>query len=412
MGCSFGTEEALAYAKSIGVYTIVTDYNSSEISTLKKMADESWMIDVTNIDDLEEKCRKENITGIFAATSELCLDKAKELCNRLGLPFYASDEGWHCARDKIRFKQHCLECGIDTPYIWSIGNRLTREILDKIEYPVIVKPTDSCAQQGLFVCKNEQELRKNFEVALSVSDSKKVMVEEYVVGTEVAPFYFFVNGQVILTELDDLIYLPINGRNNFVFVKNYSRFTNMYLDQINPKMKKLFQRIGCYNGVAFLQGILKDGKIYFLELGYRIDGIGVWKRTKKAYHYSSIEFMIDFSLGCPSIPDHFPHLNKNFPVKPGGTYLLWARPGKIAQIEGIDIVKNMDSVDIILNRFQIGDEIPQAVSMLQVAFCICIVVENKNILKEKIRQINEVLHIYDAEGKDLLFYLTEYDSLD
>ena len=412
MGCSFGTAEALEYAKSIGVYTIVTDYNSPEISSLKKIADEFWMIDVANIDALEEKCREKNITGVFAATSEFCLDKAKELCNRLSLPFYAFEEGWNCARDKIRFKQHCIECGLDTPYIWSVSSQLTKEQLNKIQYPVIVKPVDSCAQQGLFVCQNEQELVKGFDIAFNMSDSKRVMIEEYIVGQEIAAFYFFLDGQVILSALDDLVYLPINGRNNFVFVKDSSKFTKMYLDEIDPKVRKLFQQIDCYHGVAFLQGILKDEKIYFLELGYRIDGIGTWKKNKKIYHYSSIEFMVDFSLGCPSMPNRIPDLRKNFQPKPGGIYLLWARPGKIAKIEGVDIINGIESVDIILNRFEIGDEIPKAVSMMQIAFGICISVESKNELKEKVKQVNEALHIYDIEGKNLLFYLTDYNSLD
>ena len=86
----------------------MTDYNPPEISTLKKVADEYWMTDVADVDELEEKCRQENVTGIFAATSEFCLDMAKELCSRMNLPFYASEEAWACARDKIRLKTTVL----------------------------------------------------------------------------------------------------------------------------------------------------------------------------------------------------------------------------------------------------------------------------------------------------------------
>ena len=59
LGCSVGTEEALEYAKETGIYTILTDYNPPEISTLKKVADEYWMTDVADVDELEEKCRQE-----------------------------------------------------------------------------------------------------------------------------------------------------------------------------------------------------------------------------------------------------------------------------------------------------------------------------------------------------------------
>lgn len=409
LGCSVGTEEALEYAKETGIYTILTDYNPPEISTLKKAADEYWMTDVADVDELEEKCRQENITGIFAATSEFCLDMAKELCSRMNVPFYASEEAWSCARDKIRFKNHCIECGVDVPRIWMTGDRLTQELLEQIRYPVIVKPVDSCAQQGISVCENEEELIKGFNSALQVSESKTVMIEDYIKGEEIAPFYFFVNGEVILAELDDLVYLPVNGRNNFVFVKNYSKFTQEYLEKIEPKMEKLFRQIGCLNGTAFLQAIRKENKVYFLELGYRLDGIGAWKRNKMEGKYSSVDFLVDFAAGRKKTESI---CRKETSVKPGGTYLLWAHPGRIGKIEGVCNVKRMEDVEIIIERFQEGDVIPDKVSMHQVAFGICIVAENKEGLKEQVRKINHLLHIYDEEGKDMLYYLMDYEALE
>ncbi len=412
LGRSDGTKEALDYAKETGLYTVLTDYLPPEENTLKKTADEYWMTDVSDIDELEERCRRENISGIFAATSEFCLDAAKELCDRLNLPFYASDEGWACARDKLRFKKHCLECGVDTPRIWQVGGRLTEEILKQIRYPVIVKPTDSCAQQGISVCENEAELLYGFEAALEASASKTVMIEDYIVGEEVAPFYFFLNGEAILVELDDLVYLPVNGRNNFVFVKNFSKFIPQYQEKIEPKMKKLFLRMGCRNGAAFLQGIRKEDRVYFLELGYRLDGIGAWKRNRMEGRYSSVELLVDFALGHQKKIGKEIYMKKDAVNRPGGTYLLWARPGKIAKIEGLKMVKGMESVEVIVERFQVGDEIPQKVSMRQVAFCICVIAEKVSDLKEKVARINEALHIYDKEGKDMLYYLTDLESLE
>ena len=414
MGCSFGTEEALRYARSIGIHTIVTDYFSPEISRPKMMADEYWMIDLADLDYLEQKCRLENITSIFAATSEFCLDQARELCRRLDLPFYASDEGWLCSRDKKKFKQYCTECGLDTPHTWLTGGQLTRNILEHIEYPVIVKPTDSCAQQGISVCKNEQELLRGFEAAQRCSSSGQVLVEEYIVGEEVAHFYFFLDGEAVLSELDDLVYLPIHGRSNFVFVKNYSRFSDTYLREIHPRVKRLFERMKCRHGTAFLQGIWRGEKLYFLEMGYRLDGIGVWKRTKKAYGYSSLEFMVDCALREPQkeLPSAFTFSEGFHPdSKITGTYLMWARPGKVAQIDGLDAVSEVEGAEVILQHFQAGDTIPDQVSLRQIAFYIAIVAESTADMKKKVKIINEVLHMYNEEGCEMLFYLTDYDSL-
>ena len=174
-------------------------------------------------------------------------------------------------------------------------------------------------------------------------------------------------------------------------------------------MEKLFRQIGCLNGTAFLQAIRKENKVYFLELGYRLDGIGAWKRNKMEGKYSSVDFLVDFAAGRQKTESI---CREGTNGKPGGTYLLWAHPGRIGKIEGVRNVKRMEAVEIIIERFQEGDVIPDEVSMHQVAFGICIVAENKEGLKEQVRKINHLLHIYDEEGKDMLYYLTDYESLE
>lgn len=412
MGCSFGTEEALKYAKRIGIYTIITDYYSIESSNLKKMADEFWTIDVANIDELEKKCREENITGIFAATSEFCLDNTKELCHRLNLPFYASDEGWACSRDKERFKKHCIQCGLYVPHSYSIEQIKEINAWDSIHYPVIVKPVDSCAQQGLSICNNIFELEKGIKNGLNYSAIKRITVEEYITGNELAIMYYFVDGKPIPVEIVDMIYMSVNGRNNFVFAKQHSRFQDEYLKNISQKVEKLFQNMKCYNGVAFIQVIRKNGTYYFLELGYRINAGGSWVVTKKMSGISSIEFMVDYALGFKYKLFFDSQTDLNPEHKTGGIYLLWAKPGKIARIEGLDGVNKLSDVEIVLQHFNIGDEIPKETSMRQIAFYIAVVANDHADLRTKIKEINTTLHIYDTQGNDLLLYLTDYKSLE
>ena len=100
MGVSSDTIDVLQYAKKLDVYTIITDYRPVEICKEKEMADEYWMIDLKDLDALEEKSRAEEVEAVYAGNNEFCLDQTRKLCARLGLPFYASEEGWLCSRDK------------------------------------------------------------------------------------------------------------------------------------------------------------------------------------------------------------------------------------------------------------------------------------------------------------------------
>ena len=80
LGTSYGTCEMLRYAKSIGVHTIVTDYNEPEHSLGKQISDEYWMINTGDLDTLEAKCREEGVNAVVCGISEFNLEMCMELC--------------------------------------------------------------------------------------------------------------------------------------------------------------------------------------------------------------------------------------------------------------------------------------------------------------------------------------------
>ena len=74
LGTSYGSIEMIRYAKAKGAYTIVTDYLKPEKSIAKFAADEYWMTNTADLDQLEEKCRKEQINAIICGISEFNLE--------------------------------------------------------------------------------------------------------------------------------------------------------------------------------------------------------------------------------------------------------------------------------------------------------------------------------------------------
>lgn len=50
-------------AKKMGVYTIVTDYLVD--SPAKKVADEAWMLNIKDVDQIVERCKQEQVNGVI-----------------------------------------------------------------------------------------------------------------------------------------------------------------------------------------------------------------------------------------------------------------------------------------------------------------------------------------------------------
>ena len=59
------SKEMVQYAKSIGVYTIVVDPGEVSRSGAKMAADESWQMNVADVDGLENKCREVGVISYW-----------------------------------------------------------------------------------------------------------------------------------------------------------------------------------------------------------------------------------------------------------------------------------------------------------------------------------------------------------
>ena len=205
LGTSLASIEMIEYAKSIGVYTIVTDYLEPEKSVAKLVADEYWMINTSELDILEKKCREEGVSAVICGVSEFNLEMTMELCRRLNLPSYCTPEAWHFSRDKADFKKLCLEVGAPIAKDYYLTSELPDAELDKVNFPVVVKPIDLSGNRGISYCYNKDELRKAYKYALSLSKSQKIVVEKMLKGKEWYSYYAIADGEIRLLALNSMI---------------------------------------------------------------------------------------------------------------------------------------------------------------------------------------------------------------
>lgn len=417
LGISTDTKYALTYAKELGVWTIVADYTPAEQCEEKKAANEYWIVDVKDVDILERKCRDENITAIYAGNNEFCLDHVKELCHRLDLPFYASEEGWASTRDKKRFKTHCMACGLDVPRQYALTEEFLPQDLDLIRYPVIVKPTDANASKGLSLCRTQDELFPAYRKALQNSPAGSVIVEDFIDGIDGGMDFMLENGKPFLVNIDNGLDMPFGERNVFVFCLERQKlpYQTEYA-KMAPKIESLFRRMGCRNGHIFLQfRHTKDGRFFFNEMGYRIDGVGYWTLHETMFGYNSIKRMLDLALGRPfpkNWKDYLPSVRtQQYSNKIGAVYFMYARSGKISSIYGLDSIRNEAGISVVMDRYHAGDEIQETRSMIQIAYFITILADNSKEIVKKIKWINDTLKLYDTDGENLLVPFKEYSRI-
>ena len=412
LGIDTSTKYILEYCRSIGVHTIISDMHPADLNPVKKLADENWQIDVKDLDKLEDACRKEGVTGVYNGNHDICLDYVRELSLRLFGEFYASDRAWECSRDKLEFKKECTRVGLKVPKSYNIFGDSLEAGQEELSFPLVVKPADSFASQGLSICNNPEELEKGIELAYAASPKKRIVIEERIDGDEYGVGFIFNQGKASLVEFTSLCKYDVNNVKRIVFAKHDIKpdIREEYLSTVHDRLLKLFSNIRADNGGGFIQMVYRDHTFYPLEFGYRLDGVGSWMTRKLTTGFSTVDYMISVALhrDLSCLEDKVRELSASIAYY-GGEYFPAVRSGRIARIEGLETVKSMDRVEIILERFHEGDQVGITNSMYQIAYYISFGAQTAKEATDMLKKINDTLQFYDEDGTEMLYKYENYE---
>lgn len=391
-------------AKEMGVYVIVTDY--LEDSPAKKIADKSFLVSTTDVEALVELCKKEKVDGVFTNYIDSMLPYAQKVCERLGMPFLATQEQLELIVNKQKAKNLCKLHGIPVPKQFRLTSEFLRSDLDNIKYPVLTKPVDNSGQRGIVICHNEKELLKGFSESMNYSKSKNVIVEEYLEGDYVVINFTLQNGYLSLSALADKPVISKEYSNGLVRLpKGYvlpSKYIDLFYETLYEKFTKLSKAIGLQNGSVGVEAIVKDGIFYVFEMQYRLGGIQHHNFVKQENGIDIMGMHIRYAL-----TGRFEgwDLRKLDNPRFSNTYCLLnllVKPGIISEIKGIDKVLSMPEVINFLPMHKKGDVIEQTGTVMQIFAKLSIAVESKESLLSVLRKINTELKVLDENGEQML----------
>lgn len=407
LGSDFGTLDMVLEAKKQGYYVIATDL--METSPSKEAADEMWKISTTDLTILEEKCRELDIKGIITGASDFNITCARQLCKRLNLPIYCeNDYAWKVARDKSEFKKVCNLVGAPVAKGYTINDELTREQLDAIEYPVVVKPVDKSGNRGMSYCSNEAELLEAYKNARSVSSNPNIVCERQLHGPEWTVYYLLADGQAQLFYFAKEHHQPGELANLYTIMNSSSHHLKQYLEEMNDKVIEVFKQANFTEGLAWVETMLDDdGKFYLIECGYRFGGDMENICYEKVSGFNSIKWMIDTAVGKKHTIKDLPAPLTTAHKACSATYHLFAnKDAIITKIEGLDKIEANGNVYVDMPKREGSKVFDRA--------CMGIVrIYGETHLKmiEKIKYITDNLKIYDENGEELFIKFTDYKSI-
>lgn len=396
--------EIIKQARSMGAYILVTDY--LEASPGKKMADKSFMISTTDVDAVVNLIKEEKVDGVLTGFIDSILPHYQQICEKAGLPCYATKEQIEITTNKIKFKQLCHEFNVPVVEEYCANNTFKIQDLQAIKFPVLVKPVDNSGGRGIFICENVEEFLVNYEKALSFSHSKQVIIEKYMTCKEVTIFYIIQDGEIYLSAMADrhtknkqngIIPLPVA----YIFP---SKQLKAYQEFLNDKVIEMFKFIGIQNGMIFIQSFVEAGKLIFYEMGFRLTGSLEYKLISKINDINPMEMLINYALtGKMHETDIKRCINPNF-KEWGCNVTFLAKPGIVGDIVGIKEVALIPEVIDVVPTYKEGDEIPLSATgtLAQVIIRVFAISKTKQELAEVINKIHNVIRVYSIKGENML----------
>lgn len=399
------TMDIVEKAKDLGVYTIVTDWNSLEKSPAKRIADEHWEVSIGETDKLALLVKKSHIDGIFTNYTDSYLPFYARLCEATGLPCLATEHQIEVISNKDQSKQLCIDHGISVSKCFQVSSVEDIDQLADISFPVLTKPVDNSGQRGIFVCLDKEDLKRFYAESLQFTESGKVMVEEYVQGDYTVMFYTIQNGHVTLSAMADK---PVIGE----FVNNLpklpqgyflpSKYVNLCQNIMVPKVQSFVTDLGIKNGVIGIEAVVKDGDIFVFEMQFRLGGMRHHNFVLKENGMDLLTMLIRFALtgkfeGWDASKYDYPKFKKCY-----CSLNVLIKPDTVTKIVGLEKAKALPQVTNFTQMMEEGDTVKLAGTVQQIIFKFSLVENSRDALMATIQSIYDTISVYNNVGENLV----------
>ena len=400
-------------ANGMGIQTVVSSARHTDPA--KRAAWKAYDVDGMDVPGLVALATEEQVDGVLVGVADILVPAYCKVCEALELPCYATQQIVDVFAFKDVFKATCERFGVHGIPEFYLDADMKREDLDKIEYPVMVKPVDNGGGVGMTVAYNEDELRKGVEEALENSKKKRFIVEKYMQCDDMGMYYTFKDGYCSASCIYDRYTTDEQpGLSRVCLGGTYpSKHLEEYFERMHPNALRLFKEIGIKNGVLMLSGFYENGEFYVYDTGFRLQGEAPHLLMKAIHGFDQREMLIRFALtGSQGDVDLLKEDDAFFRGKHAATLWFLVKAGKIGRITGLNQIITKDYIKYNVQRLYEGDEIPteSVGTERQVLTRLYLVCDSEEELAKNLKECIETVKVTAKDGEDMLISFAEVED--
>lgn len=347
IGASVLQLPAIKKAKEMGLHVAVVDFNPQAIGI--PYADKYYNASTMDEDAVLAAAEDYQPDGIMTLATDMPMRGVAKTSDKLHLHSINYETAVK-ATDKYDMIKAFKEHNVPSPWFFAVDTleELKAHEAD-VTFPCIIKPTDNAGSHGVAKVHNLQELLDNYEYAHQSSRHGKVIVEEYLDGSEVSVEVMVVDGKVNILQITDKI---TTEAPHFVELGHTqpSRLPDETQRQIREVADMACNSIGIDKGPAHVEmKVTKRGPV-MIELGARMGGDNI---TTHLVPFSTGIDMVGSTIkvAMGEQPDIEPKLHC------GSAIRYFEVPfGTIKAIEGVEEARKIPGVKQITFTKEVGEE--------------------------------------------------------
>jgi biotin carboxylase len=281
-------------AKEMGLHTICFAWESGAVC--KEEVDEFYPISIVEKERILEVCLEKKIDGICTIASDVAAPTVAFVAEKMGL-VGNSFEAAVQANNKYLMRQAFSGAGVSCPAFRRITSYEQLDA-DRLQYPVIVKPTDRSGSLGITKVELKEWLQAAVDTALNSSFKHEAIVEEFIEGKEISVEFISYKGVHYPLQITDKV---TSGAPHFVELEHHqpANLSKEQYSKIYDLTKKALDALGVTNGASHSEyKIAADGNIFVMEIGARMGGDFIGSDlVKLSTGYDFLKGVINVALG-------------------------------------------------------------------------------------------------------------------
>jgi len=301
---STGKKLAAEFAK----YAIKCIHIRSTTRELGETSSNQFMLEIVfngDFDSLAEEIKHYHPMHIIAG-SEIGVELADKLSNALNLSSANDARKIPHRRNKYLMHEILQQAGL--PHIKQFKSSEEDEIINwaKVhnQWPVIIKPINSAASDGVIICDNAQTVKEAFNHNFCKVNrlgilNEEVLIQEHIEGTQ-----YFVNtvsweGKHFVTDIWKQIRRRLCGKAYLFEGMTLCASSGTIETELSDYISKVLDLLGLQHGAAHSEVMWTENGPILIEVNARLMGASIDDRSfVKALGYTQVQALV-LAYACP-----------------------------------------------------------------------------------------------------------------